>query len=1157
MTNKPQPGLFDFDDEPAPSVVVPFRPASPSLPVPPPVAPVPPGPFAADEAARTYAVDPRHNVVLEASAGTGKTTVLVQRYVNLLSVGVDPANILAITFTRKAAAEMRQRIIDKLREAATLNDDGRKRWLALRDRVGDIAISTIDAFCYALLREFPLEAGLAPGFTVADETETARLAEDAIDRALARCRAIARSDPAMALVLTRITPPRLRVALAHLVDRRLVARSGLHRYIGREAALPLDVLTARAVARFQGALQTLPGGLPAFLAEGPVAHPRFGLIAADLRALARGEVEDPPTLAALVDTLRFYFLTQTRPFKPRSRMPPGYKKDQAVSEAGWKRHSEAMKAAAPAVHAALQAWARDLNVLQSRGIQRVLAITLDEHRRTLAEHDVVDFPELLERAVDLLQQMDEFSQSRYRLESRYHHVLVDEFQDTSRLQWRLVDLLVRSWGEGFGLVHEAPVLPSLFIVGDRKQSIYRFRDADVTLLDEAASAIRGLRPDGGGRRAISRSFRARPALLAFVNDVCAEIAGVGPTRPDAFRYEASDHFPLDPAAAAARESVGDEPPIGVIVAEDSEATAQAVAAEIARLLASGTVRDRTTGLPRAAEPGDIAILFRSRDAHREFERALEARDIPAYVYKGLGFFDADEVKDLVALIRFLAGPASDLRAAALARSRLVALSDHALARLAPHLASAFTAAATPDAAAALDPADAMRLAQVRTWLAEWLPMVDRFPPADVLDHVLAVSGYGDVLAGPRLDQARENVKKLRGLARRVSNRGYATMARLAGHIDRLATGDEANAVREAVHAVNLMTVHASKGLEFQVVFVVNIGRGVNRRRSPVRVHLSGDDEAGAASVSIEDFLSEQDSLEPELEREETKRLLYVALTRARDRLYLSAAAKDGLVKMGPHSLGQSLPLSLQTQVGSALALADGERVAWTGRSTTHILRIARGPSPGAEPAAEPGAEPAAQPAAWLGAQPTAGPRPGRLEPAVPRAAVTALAVDGRLDALPDSSASENSEPAGGRLVGRLVHRLLARFPPGPAADEAIVQATVQALVTDEERAQVPEVDAATARAVALHRRLASRADVQALFADGTAAFEVPVSLVQDGRILRGTVDCLIRRPDGALVVVEVKTGPPRPEHQRQLEAYLRAIEALVPGIRATGTLVHP
>jgi ATP-dependent helicase/nuclease subunit A len=952
VTNRPQPGLFDFDDEPV-------RPT---------VSSKGQGPFAADQAARTYAVDPRHNVVLEASAGTGKTTVLVQRYVNLLAVGVDPANILAITFTRQAAAEMRERIIATLRRAAAESDEGRKRWLALRDRVGDIAISTIDAFCYALLREFPLEAGLAPGFTVADETESARLAEDAIDRALARCRAIARSDPAMALVLTRITPPRLRVALAHLIDRRLVARSGLDRYIGREPASTLEALTTRAIARFQGALQALPGGVPAFLADGPVAHPRFGLIAADLRAIARGEAGDaegvgdrvePAMLAALVETLQFYFLTQTRPFKPRQRMPGGYKKDQAVSEAGWKRHTEALKVAAPAVHTALQAWARDLNVLLARGVERVFAVTRDEHRRTLAEHDVVDFPELLERAVELLQQMDEFSQSRYRLESRYHHVLVDEFQDTSRLQWRLVDLLVRSWGEGFGLVHEAPVLPSLFIVGDRKQSIYRFRDADVTLLDQAASTIRGLRPDGGGRRAISRSFRARPALLAFVNDVCAEIAGTGAVRPDAFRYDESDHFPLETGPLASAGFVAssvDEPPLGLIVAEDSEATAHAVAAEIARLIATTTVRDRT-GVPRQAGPGDIAILFRSRDAHREFERALEARRIPVYVYKGLGFFDADEIKDLVALIRYLAAPASDLRAAAFARSRLVGLSDHALARLAPHLAAAFSAAFTgpstgpsiapslAEAAAALDPADAARLSQARVWLADWLGLVDRVPPADVLDHALASSGYGDVLAGPRLEQARENVKKLRGLARRVSNRGYATMARLAEHIDRLATGDEANAVREAVHAVNLMTVHASKGLEFPIVFVVNIGRGVNRRRSPVRVHLSGDDdERGSASVSIENFLSEQDSLEPELEREETKRLLYVALTRARDRLYLSAAAKDGVVKMGPHSLGQSLPLSLQQLIDTVLPTGDGEPLAWTGRSSRHVLRVARVPS---------------------------------------------------------------------------------------------------------------------------------------------------------------------------------------------------------------------
>src|SRR5690349_11083139 len=137
-----------------------------------------------DAEARAYATDPRRNVVLEASAGTGKTSVLVARYLNLLSLDVDPSNILAITFTRKAAAEMRERIVTALRRQAAETAEGRTRWMALRDRLNDVSISTIDAFCYGVLREFPLEAGLDPAFTLADETEVARLVEEALDHAI-------------------------------------------------------------------------------------------------------------------------------------------------------------------------------------------------------------------------------------------------------------------------------------------------------------------------------------------------------------------------------------------------------------------------------------------------------------------------------------------------------------------------------------------------------------------------------------------------------------------------------------------------------------------------------------------------------------------------------------------------------------------------------------------------------------------------------------------------------------------------------------------------------------------------------------------------------------------------------------------------------------
>src|SRR5919112_6286558 len=159
----------------------------------------------------------------------------------------------------------------------------------------------------------------------------------------------------------------------------------------------------------------------------------------------------------------------------------------------------------------------------SRGVSRIFAVALTIYQQTLDAHALLDFSGVLERALDLLRQMDEFARSRYRLEARYHHVLVDEFQDTSRAQWELISLLVQSWGAGAGLAHSGPLPPSIFIVGDRKQSIYSFRDADASIFGEAARHLEGLRPDRDVRRSISRSFRSVPALLSFVNDLCGDI----------------------------------------------------------------------------------------------------------------------------------------------------------------------------------------------------------------------------------------------------------------------------------------------------------------------------------------------------------------------------------------------------------------------------------------------------------------------------------------------------------------------------------------------------------------------------------------------------------------------------------------------------------
>ena len=375
-----------------------------------------------------------------------------------------------------------------------------------------------------------------------------------------------------------------------------------------------------------------------------------------------------------------------------------------------------------------------------------------------------------------------------------------------------------------------------------------------------------------------------------------------------------------------------------------------MADEIVRLLDGTSVRDKGTGVARAAQPADIAILFRSRESHREFEAALERRGVPTYVYKGLGFFEADEIQDAVAVLRYLADPTSNLRAAAFLRSRLVRLSDDAIMRLAPHLADAIVGDAPEDqgnAEAALATEDRIVLAKVRDLVRRWLRLVDRMTPAELLDAVLAETAYGMEIRGPRRLQARENLKKLRGLIRRIQNRGYATLARIADHFERLAVGDESNAAIDAVDAVSLMTVHAAKGLEFPIVFVVNIGRGTGGVRAPIRITTSSD---GPPAVAIADFQSEADEEAQAREREETKRLLYVALTRARDRLYLSATAEDGTCRTGRGSLGEVLPKSLVDLLAAASGCAEVSRaITWAPAGGGAHTFFARRYDPSVEP----------------------------------------------------------------------------------------------------------------------------------------------------------------------------------------------------------------
>jgi ATP-dependent helicase/nuclease subunit A len=492
---------------------------------------------------------------------------------------------------------------------------------------------------------------------------------------------------------------------------------------------------------------------------------------------------------------------------------------------------------------------------------------------------------------------------------------VDEFQDTSRAQWELVALLIKSWREGTGIATN----PSIFVVGDRKQSIYRFRDAEAAVLEEAARHIQTLRIGANPRRSITKSFRALPGLLSFVNELFVEMADEVPGG-GRFTYGEGDKFPTAGTSTDSRFV------LGIAAANDPIVCAGIVADEIARVLKEDSVRDRKTGAPRQARPGDIGVLFRSRASHREFEKELERRGVPTYVYKGLGFFDADETKDLMALIRYLANPASDLRAAAFLRSRFIRLSDAGLATLSPRLADALLAEVDQEIGRQIDglgAEDQQVLSIARRFVPAWVARVDVVPPAELIETILSETAYAYELRGPRHRQAWENVKKMRGLIRRIQNHGYATMPRIADHLDSLTAGDESNAVLEALDAVNLMTVHASKGLEFPIVFVVNMAKGASGPPRPVRVTVETDAEGEEqSSVSVGPFVSEMDEAERLREKHETKRLLYVALTRARDRLYLASALKDSALVPGRGSLAEVFPQSMKDLFARAFVNAD-------------------------------------------------------------------------------------------------------------------------------------------------------------------------------------------------------------------------------------------
>ena len=881
--------------------------------------------LSSDQSDRTAAADPGLNVALEASAGTGKTRVLVNRYVRLVEEGADPRHILAITFTRKAAGEMKNRIIGELRQRVSL-------WKQIRESLFDIHITTIDAFCLGLLREFPLEAGLDPDVELLDEVDTDHLMEESVDGALKSKETHGTNQ--LGFLVSVFGEAAIRRGIRDFLRSRLIKQETLSRFVRRSVDPNLELEeTLRGAAR--GLNNRLRGeeGLRELLECAP--DPSLPSSKALAFALERAIDSDRAT-ALDIEQVADYFMTQEH--LPRKKLAPVFTRKDFRNRIDYERHRDLVLGRAPDVTEAYRRWTSDRDRIAVRELWKLYNAALHRFTRLKNERHGLDFTDVLLDAVELLKKRGEFSQSRFRLESRYHHILVDEFQDTNKRQWDLVEALIESWGEGAGLVQEAILAeqasgrgqgkitePTIFIVGDRKQSIYGWRDARVEVLETASRRIEGLMPGRGRRLRISRSFRARGDLLEFMNDVFTEMPKAPGELDWTFRYREGDRFPASETDPSTR-------PIGLAVAPDLPTAASAVADEIVRLLIEDNL-----------QPKDIVILFRSRTHYRIYEKALGERGVPTYVYRGLGFFDSPEVRDIRALVRFLADPGSELRAAELARSRFVRISDTALALLAGlgtkrnedgpltrWLGGRLSETDLPPEFFGNDRAITVRAAEN---LPDWIEKVDCVPPSDLIQQIIEDTDYAAWFADAKSGaQGWENLKKILEMIRRAQNRGYLTFARLAEYLERASAGDESLAVLDAVNAVSLMTIHAAKGLEFEAAFVVNLDQKTRSDTSLPRItELAGEDVAVHALDRVEPE-------GPDRAVEEEKRLLYVAMTRARSHLVLSASKLDETE--GVSTLFQLLPESLRDLFRVALT-TDKTEILWNPAATEHHMRVLR------------------------------------------------------------------------------------------------------------------------------------------------------------------------------------------------------------------------
>jgi ATP-dependent helicase/nuclease subunit A len=1121
------------------------------------------------------AADPSLSAFVTANAGSGKTKTLIDRVARLLLAGAKPETILCVTYTKAAASEMQRRLFDVLGEWSVLPDaDLAEKLARLEDRPfadselstarslfaqaletpGGLKIQTIHAFCEKLLRRFPLEAGVSPGFRVMDDSAAASVA-GAARRMVAHMALSAGNDVADAYA-------RLSVALdfqsfqamfADFEARRGLLKNFLDREGGLEGALawvwravdvPRDsdpeALGAEAMA---GMDRSLWREAAEVLRLGTATDQKCGL----QLATVAGDIE-----AAFDQALAIFFTEKGE--------GDGVKWIGKTS--GLKAH-EGLRVRLLAEQARLEL---------ARQRIRAATIAVDTgHVLTLAnaylaayriEKDyagALDFADLIEKTCHLLRDRPAASWVLYKLDGGIDHILVDEAQDTAPDQWTIVDALTEEFFSGAGVRGEARVR-DMFVVGDEKQSIYSFQGARPELLLKKFEFHRD-RATGAGfkfeRVDLLTSWRSTPQVLSFVDAVFSppQLAAAiqprpgGVSEPVLHKPTRTDHtgcvdvWPLEVEAKGEEREAWDAPLDAEPEDSANRRLARKIAAEIGALIARGdAVYDKDAKAWRPAHAGDVLILVRRRRAlFEEILRALKHAGIPVAGADRLALSEHIVFDDLTALARFVLFPGDELTLAALLKSPFCGLDDDSLYALAHGRKDEGLWARLQRRAG--EQAD---WAEACAFLTRALAEAGQQRPFEFYARLLGAKGADGRSMRQRLlrrlgAEAEDALDEFLNQVLAAEGRGAHDLERLAAELASLdiTVKREMEAERPEVR---VMTAHGAKGLEAPIVFLPETTLTQTARGSPLmRVdHSSGEGflwcSSGARDCEATARAREERGAR---EQAEAYRLLYVALTRARDRLVLCGRRSD--------RTDEAKLAGWWGAVRDALAHADIEPgVRAVASEGLEFQRFGEDPKVLGRAGAV--ATPATALPPWTAADPPA-------EAFARYASPSDLGEDAHAPAASPLAAAGG---LGRFRRGDLIHRLLQILPdlaPGAWAEGAAALLAREADLTDAQRAEM----AAAALSVLEDPRFAevfgpgSRAEV----AIAGSAARLPAGLKISGRIDRLVI--LSTR----VLVADFKTNRPSPDriedadpaYLRQMAIYAAVLADVFPGHAIEAALV--